>query len=57
MFVDYLNTSGGLFRVLLRGWKNGFAGATHEGGGFVLQAGMKYSGRMKDVCKAGGGRH
>ena len=25
MFVDYLNTSGGLFRVLLRGWENGFA--------------------------------
>lgn len=57
MFSDLLNAFGGLFRALLRGWGNGFAGAAHEGGGLILQAGMKKSGRTKDVGKTGGGRH
>lgn len=57
MFSDSLNTFGGLFRAQLRGLGNGFAGAAHEGGGLILQAGMKKSGRTKDVGKTGGGRH
>ena len=57
MFVGYLNTSGGLFRALLRRQENDFAGAPREGRSVIVEAGMKYSGRMKDVCKTVGGKH
>lgn len=51
MFSDLLNALEGLFRALLRGCGNGIAGAAHEGGGLILQTGIKKSGNTKDVGK------
>lgn len=53
MLSDLLNAFGGLFRALLRGWGNGFAGAAHEGRGLILQAGMKKVGGRRMLEKLG----